>query len=84
MDNNDRRRSVSVSSLSGYPMEVNTKVNIENQHGPTNVGATVQSVRFSSILFLNHFMNLVQLNLNFPRFLNGLTPETFFVNKIEK
>ena len=64
MDTNDRRRSVSVSSLSGYPMEVNTKVNIENQNGPTNVGATVtqSETEFSeSNLQLNE---QIQVNIN--------------------
>ena len=64
MDNSDRRRSVSVSSLSGYPMEVNTKVNIEHQNGPTNVGATVTNSETESEVPNLQLNEQIQVNIN--------------------
>ena len=79
MEEHDRRRSVSVSSLSGFPMEVNTKVNIENQMGETNVGAVVNQCHSET----EESESKLQLNEQIQININGTAPVTIETPKVD-
>ena len=76
MEANDRRRSVSVSSLSGYPMEVNTQVNIGNHVGETNVGAVLVNHNATGETSEENEEPKLHLNEQIQININGTAPVT--------